>query len=90
MKTCRLYATSFVSPLEFLSSEVFYELLLLLLLNIIPADVKVASLINPANLKIKEFKTDWERVYSFVVVLSTDHRNQQLHTRMNINLKSYV
>ena len=45
MKTCRLYATSFVSPLE-----VFYELLLILL-NIIPADVKVASLINPANLK---------------------------------------
>ena len=60
MKTCRLYATSFVSPLEFLSSEVFYELLLILsLLNIIPADVKVASLINPANLKKKKsLKTD--------------------------------
>ena len=55
MKTCRLYATSFVSPLEFLNSEVFYELLLILL-NIIPADVKVASLINPANLKKKEFE----------------------------------
>ena len=54
MKTCRLYA-SFVSPLEFLSSEVFYELLLILL-NIIPADVKVVSLINPANLKKKEFE----------------------------------
>ena len=52
MKTCRLCATSFVSPLEFLSSEVFSELLLILL-NIIPADVKVASLINPANLKKK-------------------------------------
>ena len=57
MKTCRLHATSFVSPLEFLSSEVFYELLLILL-NIIPADVKVASLINPANLKKKSLKTD--------------------------------
>ena len=56
MKTCRLY-TSFVSPLEFLSSEVFYELLLILL-NIIPADVKVASLINPANLKKKSLKTE--------------------------------
>ena len=55
MKTCRLYTTSFVSPLEFLSSEVFYELLLILL-NIIPADVKVASLINPANLKKEEFE----------------------------------
>ena len=40
--------------------------------------------------KKKSLKTDWERVYSFVVVLSTDHRNQQQHTRMNINLKSYV
>ena len=53
MKTCRLYA-SFVSPLEFLSFEAFYELLLMLL-NIIPADVKVASLIYPANLKKKKF-----------------------------------
>ena len=52
MKTCRLYA-SFVSPLQFLSSEIFYELLLILL-NFIPADVKVASLINPANLKKKK------------------------------------
>ena len=52
MKTCRLYA-SFVSPLQFLSSEAFYELLLILL-NIIPADVKVASLIYPANLKNKK------------------------------------
>ena len=58
MKTCRLYA-SFVSPLQFLSSEAFYELLLILL-NIIPADVKVASLIYPANLKKKKksLKTD--------------------------------
>ena len=51
MKTCRLCAT-FVSPLEFLSSEAFYELLLILV-NIIPADVKVAILIYPANLKKK-------------------------------------
>ena len=58
MKTCRLYA-DFVSPPQFLlSSEAFYELLLILL-NIIPADVKVASLIYPANLKKKKsLKTD--------------------------------
>ena len=55
MKTCRLYA-SFVSPLQFLSSEAFYELLLILL-NIIPADVKVASLIYPTNLE-KRLTTD--------------------------------
>ena len=54
MKTCRLYA-GFVSPLQFLlSSEAFYELLLILL-NTIPADVKVASLIFPANLKKNKF-----------------------------------
>ena len=55
MKTCRLYPI-FVSPLQFLSSEVFYELLLILL-NIIPADVKVASLIL-RTLKKKSLKTD--------------------------------
>ena len=43
MKICRLYA-SFVSPLQSLSSEAFYELLLILL-NIIPADVKVKLLV---------------------------------------------
>ena len=50
MKTCRLYA-SFVSPLQFLSLAICE--LLLILLNIIPADVKVASLIYPTNLKNK-------------------------------------
>ena len=54
MKTFRLYA-SFVSPLQFLSSVAFYELLLILL-NIIPADVKVASLIYATNLKKKKRK----------------------------------
>ena len=89
MKTCRLYA-SFVSPLQFLSSVAFYEILLILL-NIIPADVKIASLIYPTNLKKKVWK-QIENVSTaqFVVVLSTDHRNQQLHKRMNINLMSYV
>ena len=57
MKTCRLYA-SFVSPLQFLSSVAFYELLLILLNHGIPADVKVASLIYPTNLEKKSLKTD--------------------------------
>ena len=79
MKTCRLYATSFVSPIEFLSSEVFYELLLLLL-NIIPADVKVASLINPANLKKKRV---WKQIENVSTALL-------LFFRRTIEINNYI